>query len=502
MEHSKLKIFTLFVLLFLSSNIRIYSQEEKPITGIFPEKMLVILAEFKNVSIINYDFVVTNPRQTFDRMFNEKDFSYEKATGSVKDYFRENSMGKYNPDFVVVGPVRLPESKSYYGGNIVGGYDKAPGTMVFHACQEVAKAGLVDFSEFDSDKDGFVDNVLVIYSGLSEADGAPAINLWPIAGNLELLNPYEDTEIYPLEIDGVIVDRFIITSELRGKEGENITGIGSPTHELGHILGLPDLYNSVDGNGGLLGWSIMANGPFNNDGKTPPYMNAFEREWLGWGEAEVLTTSGEYTLTDISTNKFYRINTSNPKEYFLLENRQMNGWDSYLGGHGLLIYRIDLSNPEVFTNNIVNADDNHHYVDLIEADGIAHQDNYEGDPFPGSSGKTEFSDETSPSAILWSGDKLNKAITNIKEKDGIISFQFTDYNDNAIYSPDDNIKIYTIGQTLYIETDETNSIAEIYNLQGQMIQSLNILNGRAEINILSKEAVIIRINNKSYKIIL
>ncbi len=495
----------LFLLLFFCTT-GVYANtsnlsDEKPVTGIFPEKMLVILAEFKNVSIMNYDFVVPEPQQTFHRLFNEVSFSYDGATGSVRDYYSDNSMKLYAPEFVVVGPVRLPESKSFYGSNIAGGYDKAPGTMVFHACQAASEAGLVNFSEFDSDGDGLVDNVLVIYSGLSEADGAPSINLWPIAGYLSELNPYENDDIYPLELDGVTVNRFIISSELHGKEGEVLTGIGSIAHELGHVFGLVDLYDTVNGNGGLLGWSIMANGSYNNGGKTPPYLNAFEREWLGWGEADVLVENGTYSLSSIGENRFYRINTSNPDEYFLLENRQPTDWDAPLQGHGLLIYHIDLSDPEAFCNNRANGNPEHQYVDILEADGTAHQNSYDGDTFPGSTGKTEFGDNTTPSSILWSGDNLNKSIREITEKDGIISFRFTDHSQSAINIIKEN-KIYADGNRVYIDCDKPGSILYVYNAQGQIVRSLPATSPTTAMELPKGQFYIIKLNNNTYKLYL
>jgi len=469
--------------------------------GKFPPRVLVILAEFQNVSILNYEFVVPDPQQTFSDLFNQEGYAYDGATGSVKDYFRDNSLGLYEPEFTVTGPVKLPRTKSYYGTNVQG-VDKAPGAMIYDACVALAETGTINFSDFDSDGDGEVDVVIVIYSGLSEADGAPEVNIWPIAGTLQELNPYEEDEIYPLMLDGVLINRFIASSELRGATGTDITGVGTVIHEMGHVLGLPDLYNTVTSNGGLLGWSLMANGTYLNEGRTPPALSAFEREALGWGSPVELEIAGEYVLSSIETNHFYRINSEAIEtEYFLLENRQQTGWDSYLEGHGMLIYHIDLSDPDAFYTNRVNADEAHPYVAIKVADGVLHQANYSGDPFPGTTGKNSFGDDTSPSSRLWDGTPLDKPVSDITETAGKIRFQFENHT-SSVRESHTITHYYVANQMLYIETESICPFVELYNGNGMKLGHYVLTEGRAEITLSPGNFYILKIDSQRYKVIL
>ena len=109
------------------------------------------------------------PQDAFDRLLNQENYSENGGTGSARDYFRVSSYGQFNPQFDVVGPFTLPQDMSYYGGNDAYGDDKRPAYMVVDACQ-AAKASGVDFSIYDTNGDGYVDNVFIYYAGYNEAE--------------------------------------------------------------------------------------------------------------------------------------------------------------------------------------------------------------------------------------------------------------------------------------------------------------------------------------------
>ena len=100
-----------------------------------------------------------------------------EGTGSARDYFGDNSMGAFQPQFDVYGPYDLPNNMAYYGGNS-GGSDKNPRQMIIDACTLASNAG-VDFTQYDTDNDGYVDNVFVYYAGYNEAEGASSNTIWP-----------------------------------------------------------------------------------------------------------------------------------------------------------------------------------------------------------------------------------------------------------------------------------------------------------------------------------
>ena len=96
-------------------------------------------------------------------MMNKEGFSYQEAEGSVVDYFKDQSSGKFIAEYDVVGPIKLSKTKSYYGDNDYDGDDKNAQQMIYDACLEADL--LVDFSKYDNDGDGVLDFVYV-YSAL------------------------------------------------------------------------------------------------------------------------------------------------------------------------------------------------------------------------------------------------------------------------------------------------------------------------------------------------
>ncbi|HET9571985.1 MAG TPA: M6 family metalloprotease domain-containing protein [Bacteroidales bacterium] len=411
-------------------------------------KSLVILVNFLDIS-----FQTNNNSSAFNDMLNKPGYNVNKHVGSVKDYYKYNSGGLFDPNFVVVGPVIVPHSESYYGANDSLGNDKRPAQMVYDAC--VKAADLVDFAEFDADVNGTVDNIFIYYAGKGEADGGGENTIWPHSFSLSNAG-------LNLTLDGKKIDDYACSSELDGFTGK-MTGIGGFTHEYSHILGLADMYdvdyNQYNGQGFDLNyWSLMAWGSYNNESCTPPCLSLPERYLLGWATPTELDPSQTVTLSDFgSTNNGCMIKTDNDGEYFLLENRQQtkNVWDAYLPYHGLLIYHLDLRTDqtllvnywgttysfrpsEMWRYNVVNAVANHQCCDLEEADNqrlfrtgsneTSYLNNLKGDPFPGTAGITQFTDYSLPSMKSWSGANLTKPITAITESNGEIQFKFKDFS--------------------------------------------------------------------------
>jgi len=412
-----------------------------PTTGTI--KSIVILVNFSDES-----FKTENPGTFFSDMSNKKGFNHGKHIGSVKDYYTFNSGEKFSPEFVVIGPVTLDNPVIYYGANDGYGEDLRPARMVYDACMKASS--LVDFSMFDADSDGYVDNIYVYYAGKGEADGGSANTIWPHSWVLS-------GENLTLTLNGKRIENYACSAELQGDE--SITGIGTFAHEYGHILGLVDTYdvdNETNGQSFDLGeWSLMAYGGYNADGAVPPSLTLIEKQMLGWSSpVELNDISLSLTLAPLdSSNLGYIIKTSNPGEYYLLENRQkrVGSWDEYILSHGLLIYHIDMrsdatikvkfnktdydwSFSRLWEYNLTNAISTHQCIDIEEADNLvtlfngANFSNYEqsvkGDPFPGSYNKSSFTDANVPSMKTWKDASLNKPITNIAENNGIISFDF------------------------------------------------------------------------------
>ena len=288
----------------------------------------VILVEFQDVP-----FVISDPRAAFDALLNQEGYSANGGTGSVRDFYVENSHGQYEPVFDVFGPYTLSKNSADYVNN-------AGGALV-EACQ--AMNADIDFSRYDSDGDGYVDMTLMYYAGHNAAEtGLENEQIWPHQG-------YAGGST---RLDGKRIYKYFCTSELKGYSGSNMCGIGTTTHEFAHSLGLPDFYDtdySTNGSaGGLYSYSTMCSGPYNNNGRTPPYFNAEELIMLGWmdGYTEI-ESQGSLTVTPVQNRVAYRIPTSTDGEYFVLECRGKTGWDSALPGNGLLVYHVDKSQRQV-----------------------------------------------------------------------------------------------------------------------------------------------------------
>ena len=140
-------------------------------------RSVVILAAFSDVG-----FTVPDPQRAFERMLNEEGYSDNGALGSARDYYLDNSGGRFRPTFDVVGPVTLDHPVAYYGAN-TDYRDENAERMIIEACHKAERAG-VDFSQYDFDNDGKIDNVFVYYAGHNESDGGGMNTVWPHRGEI------------------------------------------------------------------------------------------------------------------------------------------------------------------------------------------------------------------------------------------------------------------------------------------------------------------------------
>lgn len=388
--------------------------------GLFPDqrfpaygdqKAIVILVEYTDVKFhTDYNGGVT-AIDYFTRMLNEDDFNDYGGTGSAGQFFRQNSGNHFRPEFDVYGPITLAHNMAYYGGNGWGGDDQNPGAMVAEAVEALDDE--VDFSEYDRNGDGIVDNIFVFYAGRGEASGGGADTVWPHSWNMASAG-------YPnLYVDGVRVYTYGCSNEW---ESGRPDGVGTFVHEFSHVMGIPDLYATRYTSSFTPGsWSAMDYGPYNNDGMTPPNYGAFERYALGWLKPREIDRALFATLQPVSENVCGIIRTSKDTEFFLVENRQKEGWDAYIPGHGMLVWHVDY-NESVWSRNEVNNTPSHQYCDIEEADGTQNEYSRSGDSFPGAAGVTEFTSSTNPAMKTWSNTPINFPITNITETNGLITF--------------------------------------------------------------------------------
>ena len=380
---------------------------------------LVILAQFPDVS-----FSKIGTQEYFNRMFNEKGFTENGCLGSVSDYFYDQSYGQLNMQFDVVGPVTLPQPLAYYGAPEEGESSGDSKVLDFAADACTAAKDLVDFSKYDWDGDGKVDNVYILFAGFSEARGADPNCLWPhqwVVHDRELV------------IDEVRIWNYACSNELiSGGDAPVLDGIGTACHEFSHTLGLADIYNTQGGKDFVGKWDVMSIGSYIGkkwgDGTHPMAYSAFERWQLGWLEPKALnevTTITEMKALEEEPEAYVLYNEGNTNEYYLLENRQLPKWGSPFDAHGLLVTHIDYDKG-AWNNNTVNTDIYHQRYSVVGASGEFTESI--DDLFPGTSGNTSFTDVTNPASTLFNANEdgtyfLHKPVENITESsDGTISF--------------------------------------------------------------------------------
>ena len=390
---------------------------------------LVILVQFPQTP-----FYYTN--DDFQRFFNENGYNYDINVGSVHDYFLDASYGQFDFSFDVIGPVELDYPLSHYGGNNSNGDDQLVATMVAEAIDLVDEE--VDFSQYDWDGDGEVEQIFLIHSGYDEAQTRSRNDIWSHAWTLtEAMGEGDGNG--PVEADGVVIDSYACSAEMRGKSGLHIAGIGTACHEFTHCFGLPDTYDTKGYSFGMNTWDLMDYGEYCGDGGTPTGFTSYERMFCGWLDPvelnKPMSVRNMPALTSEPVAYIIR-NSGKEDEYFLLENRQQESWDKYLSGHGMLVLHVDYDSL-AWAINEVNTKSSHQRMTIVPADNYLYSWSLDGDPWPGTSGNDELSDNSTPAAKFFNknaeGDLLmHHSITHISESaDGFISFYF-DIDDEAL----------------------------------------------------------------------
>ncbi len=346
------------------------------------KKAIVLLVNFKDKTFQN-----GHDNTFFKRMSNEEGFSEGDFKGSMADYFKAQSRGQFELDFDVVGPLTVSHEASYYGENVAiedsdQEQDKCPAEMVIEAVT-LAKEQVSDWTSYDWDNDGYVDQVYVIYAGMGEADGGADDTIWPHAYSLYAANYYGKGSGPVTVGNNLKVDGYACGSELNG-DGD-ICGIGTMCHEYSHCLGYPDFYDiDYSGGQGMGSYDLMCSGSYNGNGYQPAGYTSYELWMAGWLEPIELNAE-DVAVTNMKSlqNKgesYIIYNKGNKNEYMMLENRQKEGWDASLPDVGMLILHCDY-NARVWEDNGPNDDPDHQRMTVIPADGEYAYEMYEGEKY-------------------------------------------------------------------------------------------------------------------------
>ncbi len=446
-------------------------------------KALAILVDFT-------DHLSSVPASFFDSLI------FGSVGNTVADYYDEVSYGQI--DMVTVNlPSSLgwrtaPQTYDYYvnGRNGTGGYPRNTQKLVEELVDQVDP--LVDFADYDNDGDGYVDILIVVHSGTGAEYSGRNDDIWS-----------HEWGIVPRYKDGVYISSYTVQPELWSTPGDMTIGVYA--HELGHGFGLPDLYDIDNSSNGIGKWGIMSYGSWSGPtgfGESPAHPCAWSR--IQMGLATAVNVAGNIDSQAIGSvedgGAIYRLwNSGNiGDEYFLVENRQKTGYDTYLPGPGLLVWHIDESK----SNNTQEwwpgqPNDNHYLVALEQADGLYELEHrYDrgdaSDPFPGTFDITTFDASTTPSSNSYADSVSGVKIDNISPSaqtmyaDLIVGLSAgSGNNDNETLLPvtielsQNYPNPFNPATTISFTTSRrTRATVEIYNLIGQNVRTL--LNGEVD----------------------
>ncbi len=452
---------------------RIIANNPFPCVG--SPKALVILVSFSD-----RDFEYT--AEEIEKLFNGTEYNEASGMhsyGSLVQYMDFCSGGLFHPEFDFAGPYQLNGTVKDYGYN-AGGSDANVSQFVKDACAAADNDG-VDFSQYDADGDGYVDLVYIVYAGFGENFGEnPDYCLWP-KSSVGNYGTY----------DGVQVNRYGINQELAGYDeltdsttGKHyLNGIGVLAHEFCHTMGMFDAYPTVDwsdiswyDNQSMEIWSLMDYGENNYNGYYPTPLTAWERELFGWMTIDTIDEPANVTLMPLQDGgKAYRIvndNDATGNEYYILEsipNGTGTGFYRYMRGNGMIVTHVNYD--EKYFSNFANPNNVHGEprLTIVPADGllmssyrntlddddllyITAQEYYAdhaGDPYPGTTGTTSFTDYKAYTGTV------DKPITDIEQDGWRIIFKFRGG------AQEDGIE--------GAKADNTAANGIEYNLQGQKV---------------------------------
>ena len=387
----------------------------------------------KNILAILVDFDDTPATTTADDWQSR----FFGTSASVKDFYDKTSYGALNlvpaeetsgTNDGIVGWLRLPGNHPNFGGSI------AANAPALAQAAMTAAAPFIDYAAFDTNGNGFVSEsellIVIVVAGNDGAFGECSPSIW--AHQLRI-NP-------GVTLDGKTLAPYAMVGEKHCDASDppaaTPASIGPIVHEAGHLLGLPDLYDTDDSSEGVGRWSAMSRGLWNEvtlPGDSPSLMDAWSKVTLGWViPTMVAGTLRDQAIPDAATSpSIFRFLTGN--EYFLVENRNGGIYDAGLPSTGLLIWHIDDDkanntqecSPGGDTGLSACSATVHPRVRLVQADNLydlEHSPDGEevnrgdaGDPFPGTSNRRAFTKSTTPNSKTYSGAASNVFVTRISD---------------------------------------------------------------------------------------
>jgi len=338
-------------------------------------KNLVILIRFSD----HQDRNLPSESQ-YDELFNGSGPSASAPTGSVNDVYLQSSHGSLAIESTVYPWITLSKPEIYYAdgrNGFTGKFFEA----IHEALDVIDNDPTINIADFNTDYDKgdrFIDAITFLHSGYGAEfssndcyDRRSTDRIWSHKWAMHF-GPGQ----WKSQDGKVKVYNYHVSPGLWGTCRSEIGRIGVIAHEMGHFLGVPDLYDGTPSGGkGIGSWGLMSNSwGFDGSQKYPPIMSAWSKVKLGWVEPKVITRSGQYAIqASYEQPDVYKVEAGYPDgEYLLIENRQAGGFDFKVPSGGLAIWHIDESadnNSGYPGQSEWPLNGRHYAVSLVQADG-------------------------------------------------------------------------------------------------------------------------------------
>ena len=395
---------------------------------------LTVLVSFSDLS---FEGDETATMEKWNAIMNTENYNVEPYKGSVHDYFYAQSYGKFNLTFDLQY-IQLTNGRERYASNRLNDENSQ---FLVNDIMDVLQERDIDWSLYDWNDDGFVNQLLIIFAGKGMNDGGDSKSIWAHQWWLsehKNQSTEDDTEDYcePRSITyndkTYIVDCYCAVPELGGK-----STFGTICHEVSHCFGFPDFYNGSTKYVGS--WDLMDNSYYNDNGYVPCCYSAHERWLMGWltpKELSQATTVNDMPALSDKPEAYLIRNDGYENEYYIVENRQQSGWDASLPGSGILIFHIDYD-PDLWvsTKARVNTYSSMHYT-IIPANNSSYSIGYSGWAYPYGE-NNELTNTSTPASTLIHENSdgsllMSKSLTGMAITDGLASFVF---GENYIHFP-------------------------------------------------------------------
>jgi M6 family metalloprotease-like protein len=202
------------------------------------------------------------PFSDYDLLFNADQADALDLSGSVNTWFKTSSYGQFDVKFTVIDSVVTDNTEAFYA-NPNRGRSEAIIPAFTPVLNALDNGGSFDFSPFDQNGDNVIDMVIFLHSGY---DGVLAITDCQSGATFDQRIASHARTASGLDWEsstGYSLGSFVVAPQMRGACNTNINKIGIITHELIHLFGMPDLYdtdgplNQAGTVGGLGGYDIM-----------------------------------------------------------------------------------------------------------------------------------------------------------------------------------------------------------------------------------------------------